>query len=461
MSSKKSRQSDQHAGIITYLTTAGRSRNFSKRRRALTQVFAREIAKCHNAGTLIDAPANKAFRIAESGKNFEIIIPKSARMQAAGRLNRKILAKNLAKIACSVAPFASSCELLRFLQNYLRALDLKTGSWRGWLFLIQNFAHIETQKMLSKSSRAYLKSADFASLREGEFSGIIRKALPDNQLLAKNDSPLTNLEISAENWSRLLPAISKKIAKMSADQKSLQLEEALQISDQRYPILVDVFTSRCPVAATLPTTLNAHFKSVATADKLLKMGLATPAKLGALQTKLASGKTATVVITQRVATVKMHNFLTDRLTGNARRDSQNQQIHSANCCLSELGRTLRKLHEFKFVHRNFRSENIHIFQRRGESQSCPVIVIRGISLMKRALILTARRRFIGLMRLSVSLLLCPGVSHSGRLRMLKGYLLRQGAGEFDFKQYWRLLEDWSDSEIRKQMKPTRNSKRRS
>ena len=66
--------------------------------------------------------------------------------------------------------------------------------------------------------------------------------------------------------------------------------------------------------------------------------------------------------------------------------------------------------------------------------------------------LSSRDRFHGLMRLSVSLLECPVVNHAGRLRMLLGYLRRPGVGVLDYKPYWRVLEDWSASKLRRQIR---------
>jgi hypothetical protein len=59
------------------------------------------------------------------------------------------------------------------------------------------------------------------------------------------------------------------------------------------------------------------------------------------------------------------------------------------------------------------------------------------------------------MRLNVSLLACPTVNQAGRLRMLLGYLRRPGCGRIDFKPYWRVLEEWSQKKIRRQIRSRR------
>ena len=73
--------------------------------------------------------------------------------------------------------------------------------------------------------------------------------------------------------------------------------------------------------------------------------------------------------------------------------------------------------------------------------------------------LTTKRRFQGLMRLSVSLLNCPSVNHAGRLRMLLGYLRRPGSGRINFKPYWRMLEKWSGRKLRQQIRSRRKRQR--
>ena len=63
------------------------------------------------------------------------------------------------------------------------------------------------------------------------------------------------------------------------------------------------------------------------------------------------------------------------------------------------------------------------------------------------------------MRLNVSLLECPAVTHAGRLRMLLGYLRRPGAGRINFKPYWRELERWSARKLRQQIRSRRRKQR--
>jgi hypothetical protein len=59
------------------------------------------------------------------------------------------------------------------------------------------------------------------------------------------------------------------------------------------------------------------------------------------------------------------------------------------------------------------------------------------------------------MRLNVSLLRCPAVSHAGQLRMLLGYLRGTGNGKVQFKPYWRMLEEWSARKLRRQIRDMR------
>ena len=63
------------------------------------------------------------------------------------------------------------------------------------------------------------------------------------------------------------------------------------------------------------------------------------------------------------------------------------------------------------------------------------------------------------MRLNVSLLACTSISHTGRLRMLLGYLRRPGCGKIRFKSYWRVLERWSAGKLRQQIRSRRKHQR--
>jgi hypothetical protein len=122
----------------------------------------------------------------------------------------------------------------------------------------------------------------------------------------------------------------------------------------------------------------------------------------------------------------------------------------AQQALWRLGRLLRRLHEEGFAHRDLKASNLLVHWN-GRQDTPPEIVLVDLDGVRRVRRVSVRQEFRGLMRLNVSLLECPAVSHAGRLRMLLGYLRRPGAGRINFKPYWRVLERWSEKKIRRQI----------
>mgnify|MGYP002354501601 CR=1 FL=1 len=125
-----------------------------------------------------------------------------------------------------------------------------------------------------------------------------------------------------------------------------------------------------------------------------------------------------------------------------------QQRRLAQEVLWEMGRMLQRLHDRRYSHRDLKSSNMLVQWFPGRS---PQIVLIDLDGVKRVWRVSSRRRFQGLMRLNVSLLRCPPVTHAGRLRMLLGYLRRPGCGHINFKPYWRVLERWSAGKLRQQI----------
>ena len=118
--------------------------------------------------------------------------------------------------------------------------------------------------------------------------------------------------------------------------------------------------------------------------------------------------------------------------------------------LWELGRLLRRLHQAGFAHRDLKATNLLVRWDDSPGRS-PQIIMVDLDGLRQVRRVSCRQEFRGLMRLNVSLLECPGVSHAGRLRMLLGYLRRPGVGRINFKPYWRLLQQWSNRKIRRQI----------
>ena len=457
MSQKKSKSDlgKLSEGIVSWVTTAGKLSSNIKFRKDLTLSLARETAKIHNSSQLLTAPINQAISVKQSGKKWVLSIKSSALSEKQARVSRKIFAKNIAQIASQISPFATTTELMRFLLEYLKNLKLNVGTYRGWFFLIELFTENILSAELAKSTRKYLKKDSFAKINLPGFSGFALKHLPGNCLSASSDKPIFAGEFKESHWEKLLNSL--KIKSSDFPQKgALKIPTKLDLGKNSLDIIVRITPACCGFLSNLPGFTSRLLNGFVISHKLLSVGVATPTKLAIFENCSIADKNCSVEISLAEESIWMQKFLTANLQNSAC-DVEKSRI--VNSCLTALGKTLARLHRNRFIHKNFRSDNIHVLNAPGFTK--PIIVIKGVELMKRARILTEQRRLIGLMKLSVSLLLCPGVSHSGRLRMLSGYMRQHPPTELDFKQYWRLLEKWSDSEIRRQMKQLKSNTSRS
>ncbi len=122
----------------------------------------------------------------------------------------------------------------------------------------------------------------------------------------------------------------------------------------------------------------------------------------------------------------------------------------AQKALWRLGRLLRRLHAEGFAHRDLKASNL-LVRWDGQRDTSPDIIMVDLDGVHRTGRVSVRQQFRGLMRLNVSLLECPAVTHAGRLRMLLGYLRHPGIGRINFKPSWRVLQRWSGKKIRRQI----------
>jgi serine/threonine protein kinase len=192
---------------------------------------------------------------------------------------------------------------------------------------------------------------------------------------------------------------------------------------------------------------------------LLTRRISTALPLVALEKRRGPVLTDSILITEAVEAPTMQEFFETWLSIPPRGDTPltvAQQRQLAQEVLAKLGRMVQILHDNRFAHRDLKATNILVLWAPGQP---PEVVLIDLDGLKRVWLITTRRKYQGLMRLNVSLLLCPQVNHAGRLRMLLGYLRRPGCGKIEFKPFWRVLEQWSARKIRDQIRSRRKRQR--
>ena len=189
--------------------------------------------------------------------------------------------------------------------------------------------------------------------------------------------------------------------------------------------------------------------------RLLSRRISTAIPLAALEQRTGPFLRSSILITEAIDYPHLNTFLVKWL------GDDSEEKHSITAperrelyrnALWQLGKMLRRLHDNNFFHRDLKATNIRIQRKVGNNTEIFLVDMDGVSAVW---FMTMRRRFRDLMRLNVSLLLCPPVNNSGRLRMLLGYLRRPGSGRIHFKPIWRLLEKWSEAKLRKQISSRR------
>jgi len=190
---------------------------------------------------------------------------------------------------------------------------------------------------------------------------------------------------------------------------------------------------------------------------LLTRHIPTALPLVALERRVGPFLTDSILITETVRWIRLDQFLPIYLGAEPMTDPKltaDQRHQLAQEVLWQMGRVLQRLHDNRFSHRDLKASNMFVRWKPGYSPDIVLIDLDGLRTVRR---LTMRQRFQGLMRLNVSLLKCPAVSHAGQLRMLLGYLRRPGSGRINFKPYWRAIESWSARKLKRQIRSRQHS----
>jgi len=421
--------------------------------------LAEMIGKMHAAGVIHSDLhcGNVLVRESDDGE-LELVLMDLHRAHRRRCLSRRARAANLAQLYYDRFQFTTRTERLRFLRNYLRASKAE-GSLRGWQLLVEHFGNMHTRRQLRQRDRRVFKRSKYFTKFRLPDHWEARVVLASKRNMA--GSQAASCSLSADDWRRALadPAVllsGKGVEVVKDSPSSLVVRRRLRVG----PHELDVFVKRVRRKRRWKALADCFrpsrpMRNFALGHALLTRRIATALPLAALERRVGCVLTDSILITEAVKAPRLHDFLNTWLATPPRGDTPldvPEQRQLAQEVLWQLGRMLQRLHDNRFAHRDLKATNILIRWSPGTS---PEVVLVDLDGLTRRQVLTARRRFQGLMRLNVSLLKCPVVNRAGRLRMLMGYLRRLASGRVAFKPYWRVLEVWSARKLRQQIRSRR------
>lgn len=441
--------------------TAGRNTSIAVRKATLQ--LADMIARMHSAGIIHQDLHCGNILVCQKEKSLELVVIDLHRVTRKRSLSRRLRAANLAQLLHDRYDVTTRSQRLRFLKRYLQTAKA-SGTLRGWEYLISKAALRHRMKQYaSRDRRIWKNNRYFAEL-----------ALPNRWnarvVLASKHCPpgskAAQAVFTANQWKQVLndpqALLNGADAEVIKDTRSGQVvRKIITVGDQA----LDVYIKRPRRKKAWKILLDClrgsrPMRAFCAGHELLTRGISTALPLAAMDRRIGPLRLESILITEAVQAPHMNQFLNMRLA--TKLDPRLQELTSeqqqslVQQCLANLGRTVQRLHDSNFAHRDLKSVNILIPWDKVHGPQIVLIDLDGLRKVKR---ISARRRFQGLMRLNVSLLESPTVTHTGRLRMLLGYLRRPGCGRLFFKPYWRMLEQWSARKLRQQIRSRRQQQR--
>jgi tRNA A-37 threonylcarbamoyl transferase component Bud32 len=430
-----------------------------QRIQACLRRLARQVARMHNAGILHrDLHCGNVL----IDRHLKPVLMDLHRISRSGRLSRRRRAMNLAQLYHDRQYVTTRTERLRFLKTYIRESN-QPGTLRGWDLLVETFAHRHTQRQYrQRDKRIRGKNRYFSPIElPGGWRG--RVVLASKRRMG--GSQAARHTFTLDDWQRILVDPQALLAADEGDRvkdspSSTIVRKRLTFGEATF----DLFIKRSRRRKLLKRLADACRPSRALrafdlGHQLLTRRIATALPLAAIERRVGPFLVDSILITEAVDAPHLHDFMNTWLSVPPRGDTPltvPEQRHLAQQVLWELGRVVQSLHDNNFSHRDLKATNIRVRWSLGQR---PEIVLVDLDGVARVQFITTRRKWRGLMRLNVSLLQCPPVTHAGRLRMLLGYLRRPGMGRVHFKTWWRVLEDWSARKLSQQIRSRRRKQR--
>ncbi|MCP4374676.1 MAG: phosphotransferase [bacterium] len=394
----------------------------------------------------------------------KLILTDLHRLKRKMRLSRLARTANLAQLLHDRRNTTTRTQRLRFLKHYLTQCGLR-GTLRGWELMVDQMARRYTRKHHAhRDRRINGKGRYFTTVSlDNHWKGLA--------ILASKHRPpgsvATDHVFTCQQWKEvlsrgesLLEGDDVEVIKDSPSGRVVR--RRLKVGD----VELDVHIKRPRRKRAWKAILDClrpsrSLRAFRIGHQIMTRGVDTAVPLAAIEKRVAGFLTDSILITETVSALHLNQFLHVRLshvTDPQLADlSQTRQETIARNVLDNLGLMVRRLHDNNLVHRDLKSGNILVHWT---IEDGPNIVVIDLDGLKRVARISMRQRFQGLMRLNVSLLECTSVSHTGRLRMLLGYLRRPGIGRIQFKPYWRVLQQWSAKKLSQQITSRRKRQRK-
>lgn len=421
------------------------------------QALAELVARMHQAG-ISHEDLHCGNILVRDGQPDEprLVLMDLHRASRSRRVSRRRRAMNLAQLLHDRFEMTTRTQRLRFLRQYLCASEAQ-GSLRGWAMLVETcFLRHRRRQFAHQDRRTSRRNKYFSPL---SLPGGWRGAAALRVKHPPADSPAGQWQFTPEQWRAALADLPSMLhgggAALVTESDSVRLLSArLRVGTTELDVLISQpqfksFWKRLLSGIrTSPTT-----RAFRLGHTLLNRGVPAAVPLVCLNRRIGPVLLDSVLISEAVAGKPLNRFIEESVSDSAQSPShQGQTLQELTW---QLGRMLQRLHDHHCTHRSLSEASIMVRRLR----SSPQVVLMDLPGLRRVRRMTMKIRFQGLSRLNVSLLRCPAVNRAGRLRMLLGYLRRPGMGRFNFKPYWRVLEDWSAQKIRGQIRLQRHRQR--
>lgn len=427
---------------------------------ACTIALARMIGKMHTAGVLhCDLHCGNILIRTDTKKPVPVITDLH-RMKRHKRLTRKQMAQNLSQLYRDRFFFTTRTERFRFLKHYLKYAPAGGSRW-GWMYLVELFAHRD-------ASHQYRKRDRRISGNNSYFAGLtVPGGWRGHVILRSKRKPVGTsageMVFTRGDWRDALAqpetlTRSETGETIKRSRSGTVIHRSLDVGGHT----LDVYVKRPKLKTAWKVFLSMFRRSRSRkafelGHKLLTRNIPAALPLAALERRRFFLLKDSILITEAVNAPHLHDFMVKWFGDYSRNDngiSAKTRRQLYRDILLELGRMVQRLHANGFFHRDLKATNIRVHWNPQEHRT-PRILLVDLDGMRRVSFMTSRRRFRGVMRLNVSLLQCPPVNNSGRLRMLIGYLNRFGWEHRNFKPFWRLIEEWSERKLQKQIRSRR------